>query len=374
MKNYILKIINRIPSFKVLKIYFRDRLSYWKLLIRKKINTNREPFFYIHIGPGKTGTSVIQNWSINNVDFLAKNDIYYPAHSLDSNGVSGGHQLLILSQSDNGWYVDKNKVTKLLKEVKARKEKHILLSSERFWQYLDELIECFPNAKFIFYIRSSLDHFESGYNQQVKRNNLTAPIADRFKNFSPLPYASKKLVETVEKRGLDRFHIRLYDRDLFKHSNILYDFFEAIFNLTPTNIIIKNVNSSYCLEALEFKRFINQYKLEEIEMIKLDQVLQRYEDGNFNYTLIPRRIYSQFKIRVVKKTIELFDKLKINSKQRELFIENIERESRYEVYEQVISEGSKENIFSFIKKENAMLEKALRKKILNNNRKATVKN
>lgn len=317
--------------------------------IKKKLIKTQESELYIHIGPGKTGTSVIQNWCLNNQKYLKSEGVYYPKHTLDINGVSGGHQFLLFNKVEGKWQLDKTKLKKFEHKHKASKLPITLISSELFWLHIDELAELFPQAKFIFYIRSSLEFFESSYNQTVKRHNATKPISERLKTFTPIPYGIRALLSAIDKFGRHKFIIKLYDRQNFIDGNILFDFFDVFGLHELPNVIKKDINPSYSFEALEFKRWINTYKINKKSDNQLDKLLQRYPAGNSNFSLLSAIKFERFQKRVIEYLTGLLCKLDLPEKDVVTYLSNVKSLKQKPFIEQNFSDQEKEKVLLFIK-------------------------
>ncbi|ABG41714.1 hypothetical protein Patl_3208 [Paraglaciecola sp. T6c] len=241
---------------------------------------------YIHVGPPKTGTSALQQWLSNNRTFLETNSIYYPPHNVDVNGVSSGNvRNLYDLNEDKQLCLNTEGLEQILTEFEASACSILLLSSEFFFRRMDELKLRLPNVKFIAYLRNPLEVKESSYNQSVKRHFQLAPInATRGKR---LPYMSR-LVEFVQQHGRDSLKVRLYGSRYFKGGNIVSD---LLFVLgVEQQVVLPIVNSSYQFEALEFKRWFNQFELEDYQVL-VDRALQGYKEGTGDYSLITRKQY-----------------------------------------------------------------------------------
>ncbi|QDP01940.1 hypothetical protein [Thalassotalea sp. PS06] len=321
------------------------------------------PQLFIHVGPGKTGTSVIQNWCSKNTKFLEKKGYYYPEHNLDENGISSGHAGLLGTVIDGKWTLSSSKINKFKGDISRLRNKKIILSSEAFWRHLDKLIEYFPGAQFIFYIRSPLEFFESGYNQNVKRSRLMKPIADRYHSFSARPYGAEFLTKAVRDYRLENFIIRLYSRDLFAGGNILHDFFE-IFNISKLpNLTVGDVNPSYCFEALEFKRLINHYHLSAANDIKLDKLLQSYQGGVTDYSIVDPETYEAFKIQVVDTLVPLLEQCKIPESSAKGFLDQIKTKKQKAYFKQNLSDDARNSILQYLSEHDNDLAALLRMKL-----------
>jgi hypothetical protein len=77
---------------------------------------------FIYVGPPKTGTSVIQHWCNTNREVLAREEIYYPTHKLDANGISSGNLLNLYDRNETSGeltYSDK-KFNLLVNQAKSQ--------------------------------------------------------------------------------------------------------------------------------------------------------------------------------------------------------------------------------------------------------------
>jgi len=145
---------------------------------------------YLHIGPGKSGTSAIQSFLAKNDENLKKHGYLYP--ELDNiedskNGVvTGGNGATLarslLDEQHPFSLRDKNaKVSILNKFEKILSENthyNLIISSELFSMLdvgsiknLNEILVKYPfDVKFIFYLRRHDEIVESDYAQQVKKH------------------------------------------------------------------------------------------------------------------------------------------------------------------------------------------------------------
>ena len=71
-----------------------------KFKLPKVKNTRKNYDVIIHIGAPKTGSSALQKFFIENQAILGELGFHYPNHSLDENGISGGHSDLALKLID----------------------------------------------------------------------------------------------------------------------------------------------------------------------------------------------------------------------------------------------------------------------------------
>ena len=241
---------------------------------------------YIHVGPPKTGTSAVQKWLISNQPFLQQQGVLYPSHSVDANGVSSGNVNCIYDIDDKKQIQLNNKrLDILLSDFQASQFSILLLSSEFFFRQMEELKRLIPNAKFIAYIRNPLETKESSYNQSVKRHFQVKKLnAVRRKQ---LPFMVR-LVEFSEQFGEKYLILRLYGERYFYRNNIVSDLLTVLG--IDLDVTLSIVNSSYQFEALEFKRWFNQFHLETYQDM-VDRSLQGFTSGNETYSLIQHEQY-----------------------------------------------------------------------------------
>ncbi|MBE7213951.1 hypothetical protein MK852_17140 [Shewanella benthica] len=249
----------------------------------------------IHAGPGKTGTSAIQFWLNSNRQLLEKNGVWYPKHAHDVNNVSSGNLDTVFEYDKNRKKVlSLSKVKSLLSKFEASEHKQLLLSSEFFFLHIEELIQIIPNVKFIVYLRNPLELIESNYNQGVKRKQTIKSLhVPQTLNFKVINFISR----LINDYPAVQIAIRPYEKSLFVGGDIVNDLLSAI-DLKPQFVNNLIVNSSYSLQALEFKRIANHFDLGHADM-QLDRVLQSYGEGYFNYSLMHPKRFESLKLSVL---------------------------------------------------------------------------
>ncbi|WP_137222058.1 hypothetical protein [Shewanella sp. MEBiC00475] len=246
----------------------------------------------IHIGPPKTGTSAIQFCLKNDRKRLAEAGIFYPEHTTDINGISSGNLNSIFDTVGDDRVLNEAKITQLLELCNRSNFHTLLLSSEFFFERLADIVELLPSARFIAYVRNPLDSFESLYNQSVKRHHHTKPI----KNSAKLPrFYLAKLDKFIDQFSAKRFILRSYSSKAFVGGNIIADFY-SILGVTPPDNIINQINPSYSFEALEFKRWLNQFCSPQIAL-KADKLLQAFSSDTQRFTLLNAETFERYKIQ-----------------------------------------------------------------------------
>jgi hypothetical protein len=241
---------------------------------------------YIHVGPPKTGTSAVQNWLSSNPSFLKEHGIYYPSHSVDINGVSSGNVRSIYDVDEaKKFTLSKDRLSKMLDVFSVSEYTLLLLSSEFFFRRMDELKVHIPKAKFIVYVRNPMEVKESNYNQSVKRHFQLEKINATRSNGLP---NIARLVEFIDTYGAQDVYLRPYGANYFKRGNIVSDLLSVVG--IDANIMLPIVNNSYQLEALEFKRWFNQFHLVDYQVM-VDRALQGFIEGRSHYSLIAKEQY-----------------------------------------------------------------------------------
>jgi hypothetical protein len=241
---------------------------------------------YIHVGPPKTGTSAVQKWLSSNQAILQQQGVLYPSHKVDANGVSSGNVNCIYDIDDNKQIqLNKTRLDSLLGDFQASQFSILLLSSEFFFRQMDELKSLIPEAKFIAYIRNPLETKESSYNQSVKRHFQVKELNTVRRK--QLPFMVR-LVEFSEQFGHNDLILRLYGGTYFYRNNIVSDILFVMG--IDMDVSLPIVNSSYQFEALEFKRWFNQFHLDTYQDM-VDRSLQGFIAGNETYSLIQQDQY-----------------------------------------------------------------------------------
>jgi hypothetical protein len=255
----------------------------------------------IHIGPPKTGSSALETWLVNNRKALLGNGFYYPNHHTDTNSVSSGNVLSLFSSDNEGELsFCRDKADLLLADFERSGVQTLLLSSENFYLHLDTLNRAFPEAIFVGYIRNPLDIMESGYNQTIKRHGNSEKI-----NLKPRVNASilRRLDESINLIGEESFHLRAYHSKVFPNGDIVQDFLQYLGISRASGITGHRVNSSYCYEAMEVKRWLNQFELGKLNN-HIDIALQKFELGTKKYSLIAPVEYRKYRVQSINAVID----------------------------------------------------------------------
>jgi len=258
---------------------------------------------YIHVGPPKTGTSVIQFWLSTHSQWLKNQGVYYPQHELDSNSVSSGHRALFLERLSQTTRTQFNhaKFQQLLTEFNETDCSSLLLSSEFFFYQIPEFLKYKDqyDIQFIAYVRADLELIESLYNQSVKRNGQTMPLPHR--NQLPKSYLDE-LIDFVSIYSDRTFSLRAYGDSTVFNTDIITDLLSCLDLEPPTGYgpQSEKINSSYSFECLEFKRWVNKFCLGDLDH-RIDQCLQGFKSNTRAYSLLPANTYQCYQEQSLKK-------------------------------------------------------------------------
>lgn len=245
------------------------------------------PRVVIHVGPGKTGSSALQQWLTTHRDDLEASGVLYPAHDLDRNGVSSGNREALLDMVEvdgkHRHHVSAAKAAALRDGLRASRCHTLLLSSEFFYPLLTDIERELPEAEFVVYVRDPVELLESNYNQSVKRHDETkafvAPAAFR-------PGIFVQLERLLKADRAPRLVVRPYGDGLFTGGDIVGDLLSVLRAPRDAAALPRRVNASYTLDALEFKRHANHFELGPLQPV-IDRTLQAYGVGQRDYSLVP---------------------------------------------------------------------------------------
>lgn len=286
---------------------------------------------FIHAGPPKTGTSAVQKWLNDNAKLLAKQGVFYPEHKTDVNGVSSGNLSSIYSKESKGdYYLDQKKLNKVLETFNKGKFNTLLLSSEFFFSRIDELKKVMPDAFIICYVRNPMGKRESQYNQGIKRHFFTHEYPEILHVKVPDIIAIEDLINQYSQ---EKVLVRLYGTEYFQNGNIVNDLLSLLG--VDHNADMASINSSYQFEALEFKRWLNNYSLRELK-VDTDRLLQAYNEGTSDFSIIKPSVFKK-QVNIDIKLIESFFQGKDIPKAEE-FIKNIKTQEQKPYLKQELSD------------------------------------
>lgn len=304
----------------------------------------------IHVGPAKTGTSALQYFLLKNRNELKKQGYYYPEHLTDENGIGFGHTHLDIKKVKN--------------EFLESDYHTLILSAESFWGRLGEINSLHSNIKFVSFYRCSLFASISGYIQRIKTKNKTEKFnTDKIKRG---PYDTH--LNYLKNKKLN-YNIIPYNFDFDDTWSIANEFLKFIEKNNDLNHLYENevqvVNPAYCIEAFEFKRYINKFiakhdvdNLDSKRILsKLDKILQRFTDGESNFSFLNDEQFEESK----KIEISFLEKLISEYKQSKLklILEYVEKSTNNKHITQILSEEQASKIVNYVANEDIELLKLI---------------
>ena len=232
---------------------------------------------YLHIGRGKTGTTLIQNYLSRRRSELLEQGVHYVF--ADDCGVGVGHQQFAKSFIDELPYymippIEPQRVRKeVFSEINASAAKTILMSSEHFCMAnIAEVFNYFKNlsgeyvVKIIMFIRSHDELMESEYNQLVKVKRETRPFAQYIVDELDAFRIEGIVGELVRYFGVENVIGKIYDGGKY---NVLEQFFSCIPEIDQ-NLLqpfsqsesAASANPSLGIKALTVAKNLNGIELE----------------------------------------------------------------------------------------------------------------
>ncbi|MDP5292267.1 hypothetical protein Q9290_08200 [Oceanimonas sp. CHS3-5] len=244
----------------------------------------------IHIGSPKCGSSAVQRFCIKNREKLLELGYYYPEHSLDSNGVSGGHTQVAGALIQKDISLAKANLTTWLTEAKTRNAT-LLLSAEAFYGQHNAIAELCEGVKVtvIAFLRHPADYLLANHNQGIKRHMETRRLSELLPvqlgqqtgHLAGLP-----LLHWADKFGDDNCIFMPYQSPSAGSTPLELQFLMAAGipeknAKALTNNLDKITNRSYVKSALELKRLLNTVlpELPAQYAHEIDWALQHYSDN-----------------------------------------------------------------------------------------------
>lgn len=295
----------------------------------------------IHVGPPKTGTSAIQYWLQKNIHILTQNKILYPSHGVAKTGISSGNISAIYDVSaGKDMLLNLGRMKSLIKSFEESEFEILLLSSEFFLNKMKELKLHLQHVKFIFYLRNPIEVRESNYNQSVKRHGQTGIFNSVNNGYFP---HLTKLSHYCKEFGNDDLIIKFYGKDFFKHGNIVSDFLEIL----GVGCLVESttVNLSYQFEALELKRWLNQFNIERYQS-SIDEALQNFKQGANKYSLLTEQQYAEQCATYVNSMRTIL--ISLNIADIEIFFTSMHNKKLPKFLPQKLSEQQFEVVWNFL--------------------------
>lgn len=220
---------------------------------------------FIHVGAGKTGTSALQEFILNNHPALEeKEGLCVP----NFGAVKTARVLTHHGLSDWGAYKNRDALG-LWKKISRLDRSRVLVTSENlhsrisardglaFFRGVKNTLAGW-DIKIIFYIRRQSQWTQSAYEQWVKVNNVSMSIEQLAQSYKT--NLVRQVFEFAEVFGRQNILVRPYEKSQFQGGNIFVDFFSLLDIDVSKGYEFpqKNANPRLNAESLSFKRHINQ--------------------------------------------------------------------------------------------------------------------
>ena len=228
---------------------------------------------YIHVGMPKTGSSAIQAFLKLNYKRLAEIGYLYPnpPDFEQSYQTSAGNAVQIFRM------ISQNKFEETIQYINGLDplKNHIILSSESLFDSLrcvpDRFFQIFNEYEYriICYVRRQDNSISSRYNQLVKNRGIID--IDKPYNIEEMQNFNKTLLRCLDYTDSTNIVVRPYEKQQFINNNIISDFLHYIGIEYNENFIMpeKIVNPSLDLYALEFRKILNKFSVDNIIKDKL---------------------------------------------------------------------------------------------------------
>lgn len=259
---------------------------------RGKSSQSSLPDVVLHIGSPKTGTSAIQRFCQEHRKELAQVGFYYPEHTLDINGVSGGHSKLSVPVLEG----DTRKASRCFQAWLAEAQKQglcLLISAEAFYGKHAEFFELTQglDVRVVAFLRHPLDYLIGNHNQGIKRHMSTRRLSELLPGAMTRPMghlAGLPLLKWADAFGDERCYFLPYRPPQDGQPSIQQRFFCAIglSDSVAAGLVgeVQVTNRSYVRSALELKRLLNTVlpQLSTSVAHSVDWSLQGYSDRATN--------------------------------------------------------------------------------------------
>ena len=204
----------------------------------------------------------------------------------------------------------------------------------------------------------------SGYIQQIKRKNKSQKFNKDDINIKP----NEIHLLNIKNDNLD-YTIIPYNFDFDDTWSIANEFLKFIEKNNDLNHLYENkvnvINPAYCIEALEFKRYINKYinkfDVEKPEnkfiLNKLDTILQRFADGESKFSFLSDQQFEENKkieISFLEKLISEYKQLNLKS-----ILEYVKKSKNNKYTTQTLSEEQTLKIVNYVANEDTELLKTI---------------
>lgn len=263
-----------------------------KRMIRSLDNSRRStdaPDVILHIGAPKCGSSAIQRLCMAYRSDLLEHGYYYPKHSLDKNGVSGGHTQFAGALVNGKKEHARNTFHSWLGEARSKKATLLISAEALYGQHAALQSLCSGlRVSVIAFLRHPVDYLLGNHNQGIKRHMSTQRLANLLPEALSRPtrhLVGEPLLDWADAFGDDQCRFMAYHSPRDGGAPIEKSFLDAL-GLNNSDLIVAamenagTTNRSYVKTALELKRLLNTVLSELPDTLahQIDWCLQGYSD------------------------------------------------------------------------------------------------
>ncbi|QOR37436.1 hypothetical protein HNO52_02090 [Billgrantia diversa] len=256
------------------------------------------PDVVLHIGAPKSGSSAIQRFCQTNREALAEWGYYYPEHSLDRNGVSGGHTQLAGALLNGKQAQAEQRLSEWLQHARES-GLCLLLSAEALYGKVAEMhaITRELDVRVIGFLRHPVDYLLGNHNQGIKRHMGTQRLNEQLPTLLSQPtqhLVGLPLLKWADAFG-DEYCAFLPYRSPRQGGESIEQRFLQVLGIPEAEAVrlvgdVAITNRSYVKSALELKRLLNTVLPELPDSLahRVDWSLQGYSDraeGEQGYTM-----------------------------------------------------------------------------------------
>jgi len=259
------------------------------LLKDDNVAPNKGKVVWLHIGTWKTGTTSIQRFLRNNVNWLKQNDYYLPTQDGLLNAPTAKN-LCNHSPIISG---DMEILTVLKEAILKTKARNIILTSENIGYANPEQVRHLRVAlagcdvRVVVYLRRQDQYTQSLYGQHIRGGNKTTLVFEEHLKKHYRKYEYDKLLSVFSDIfGQKNIIVRPYEKQQWWNENLIEDFARCI-ELPPFSDQIKtsiaSTNFPFSIPALQVIREANSHALKNRPL--LIKLLGQYSKENDNLSM-----------------------------------------------------------------------------------------